>query len=51
MYVLLSSDSDLALFGELFARAGFQATLAARRSILIESFLIYVLTASRVRLD
>ena len=45
MYVLLSSDSDLALFGELFARAGFRARLAARRSILIESFLIYALTA------
>jgi release factor glutamine methyltransferase len=47
MYVLLSSDSDLALFGELFERAGFQARLAARRSIVVESFLIYVLTASR----
>lgn len=43
MYVLLSSDSDLALFGRLIAKAGFTARLAAERSILIESLLIYQL--------
>src|SRR5436190_7151633 len=36
MYVLLSSDSDLQLFGQLIARAGFRARLATNRSIYIE---------------
>ncbi len=43
MYLMVSSDTDLDLFGQLIARAGFQATLAHKRSILIESFLIYEL--------
>ncbi len=43
MYLMVSSDTDLDLFGQLIERAGFQATLAHRQSILIESFLIYEL--------
>jgi release factor glutamine methyltransferase len=46
MYVLLSSDSDRELFGQLIARAHFRARLAAERSILIESLLIYELSAA-----
>jgi methylase of polypeptide subunit release factors len=45
LYILLSSDSDLDLFHALMARAGFSASVAAERSIIIESFLIYVLRA------
>jgi methylase of polypeptide subunit release factors len=41
LYVLLSSDSDLQLIGALARKAGFRARLAHRRSILIESLLIY----------
>ena len=44
MYVLLSTDSDLDLLGALISRAGFVASLVAKRSILFESFLIYKLT-------
>jgi release factor glutamine methyltransferase len=43
LYVLLSSDSDLDRLGVLAARAGFEARLAAKRSILIEELLIYEL--------
>ena len=42
---MVSSDSDLDLFGALITRAGFEAHLVAERSILIESFLIYSLQA------
>jgi len=42
-YILLSSDSDLDLFSALISRAAFKARLVARRSILIETFLIYEL--------
>jgi release factor glutamine methyltransferase len=42
-YVLLSSDSDLRLLGALAERAGFRSRLAAKRSILFESFLLYEL--------
>jgi release factor glutamine methyltransferase len=45
LYVMVSSDSDLDLFGSLIDRAGFQAHLVAERSILIESFIIYALQA------
>jgi release factor glutamine methyltransferase len=44
MYVMLSSDSDLALFGTLFQTAGFAARVVHERSILIESFVVYELT-------
>jgi release factor glutamine methyltransferase len=43
MYLLISSDSDLDLFGGLIRKAGFQARLAAERSIWIESLIIYEL--------
>lgn len=45
MYLLVSSDSDLALFGRLIARAGFRVREAARRSILFEALIIYELAA------
>jgi release factor glutamine methyltransferase len=43
VYILLSSDSDLDLFGALIAEAGFAARLVAERSIMIETLLIYEL--------
>jgi release factor glutamine methyltransferase len=43
MYVILSSDSDLSLLGDLIQKAGFQARLVRARSILIESMIIYEL--------
>jgi hypothetical protein len=43
MYVLLSSDSDLNLLGNLVSDAGFAARVVAQRSILIESMIIYEL--------
>jgi release factor glutamine methyltransferase len=45
IYVMVSSDSDLDLFGRLIDQAGLCARLAFERSILIESFIIYELTA------
>ena len=45
LYVMVSSDSDLNLFDSLIDRAQFTARLVAERSILIESFLIYMLQA------
>ena len=42
-YILLSSDSDLALLGRLSEAAGFRASLAAERSIGFESFVLYEL--------
>jgi release factor glutamine methyltransferase len=45
VYILLSSDSDLDLFSTLIARARLRAHLAAQRSLLVESFLIYSLQA------
>lgn len=44
-YILLSSDSDLALLGRLMQQAGFRAQLAAERSIGFESFVLYELRA------
>jgi release factor glutamine methyltransferase len=46
LYVMVSSDTDLDLFGGLIERAGFRARVALERSILIESFIIYELAAS-----
>jgi release factor glutamine methyltransferase len=46
MYVLLSSDSDLARLGGLIAAAGFRVRRVAERSILIEAFIIYELRAA-----
>jgi release factor glutamine methyltransferase len=43
MYVMVSSDTDLDLFGELIADAGFQPKLAHEHSIFIESFIIFEL--------
>ena len=43
MYLLLSSDSDLAFLHHLSAQAGFEAALVAERSILLESFILYEL--------
>jgi release factor glutamine methyltransferase len=45
LYVMVSSDTDLDLFGGLIERAGFRARVALERSILIESFIIYELAA------
>jgi release factor glutamine methyltransferase len=45
LFVMVSSDTDLDLFGKLIDRAGFRAQLAHERSILIESFIIYELCA------
>jgi methylase of polypeptide subunit release factors len=44
MYLLLSSDSDLALLHDLSARAGFAAEKVAERSIFLESFPLYELS-------
>jgi hypothetical protein len=46
LYVMVSSDSDLDLFGRLIVEAGFRARLAHERSIFIESLIIYELLAS-----
>jgi release factor glutamine methyltransferase len=43
LYVMVSSDSDLDLFGKLIDKAGFRAKLAHEYSIFIESFIIYEL--------
>ena len=45
MYFLVSSDSDLNLLSALIIKARFHARLAAERSILIESLIIYELEA------
>lgn len=44
IYVMVSSDSDLDLFGRLIDQAGLRARPALERSILIKSFIIYELT-------
>jgi release factor glutamine methyltransferase len=43
MYLLISSDSDFELLGNLIERAGFRVRRVQERSILIESLLIYEL--------
>jgi release factor glutamine methyltransferase len=47
MYVLLSSHSDLNLLGSLINDAGFASRLVAKRSIGIESFILYELKGER----
>ena len=43
MYLLLSSDTNLALFDRLIERAGFVAERIATRSIWVEAFYLYEL--------
>ena len=43
LYLMVSSDSDLGLFGRLIERAGFRARVAHEQSIFIESFILYEL--------
>jgi release factor glutamine methyltransferase len=43
VYLLLSSDSDLARLGELIHRAHFSAHLIGKQSIFIEDFILYEL--------
>jgi release factor glutamine methyltransferase len=43
LYVLFSTDSDLEQLGNLISDAGFRTRLVAKRSIFIESLLIYEL--------
>ena len=43
-YVMVSSDSDLDLFGKRIQEAGFNAQIAREYSIFIESFILYELT-------
>jgi methylase of polypeptide subunit release factors len=45
IYVMVSSDTDLGLFGRLIDQAGLKARVALEHSIFIESFIIYELTA------
>jgi methylase of polypeptide subunit release factors len=45
IYVMVSSDSDLALFAQLIERAGLRARLVREHSIFIESLIIYELVA------
>lgn len=45
LYVMVSSDSDLDLFGRLIHEAGFRARLAVERSFYFESMLLYELSA------
>jgi methylase of polypeptide subunit release factors len=44
-YLLLSSDSDLGVLGRLIEEAGFAARLVNERSIVIEKFILYELSA------
>ncbi|MCC7346345.1 MAG: 50S ribosomal protein L11 methyltransferase [Variibacter sp.] len=41
LYVMVSSDTDLALFAERIAQAGFVSTVAREYSIYVESFILY----------
>ena len=43
VYLLISSDSDLDLFAAMIERARFRSRIAATRSLLVESLLIYAL--------
>jgi release factor glutamine methyltransferase len=44
VYVMVSSDSDIDLFGERIQQAGFNSRIAKEYSIFIESFILYELT-------
>jgi release factor glutamine methyltransferase len=46
MYLLLSSDSDLAFLSRLIQQAGFSSIIVAQHSIWVESFILYELTIS-----
>jgi hypothetical protein len=46
-YLLLSSDSELGLLGNLTRAAGFTTRLVAERSIGFESFILYELRLQR----
>jgi release factor glutamine methyltransferase len=46
LYVMVSSDSDLDLFGRLILEAGFRARLVIERSFVIESMLLYELSVA-----
>jgi HemK-related putative methylase len=43
LYLLISSDCDLDLFAAMIEGAGFRPRMVARRSLLVESLLIYAL--------
>jgi hypothetical protein len=43
MYLLLTSDTNLALFDSLIAEAGFTSQRIATRSIWVEAFYLYEL--------
>jgi release factor glutamine methyltransferase len=43
VYLLLSSHSDLCFFHSLIEEAGFASTIVARRSIWVETFILYQL--------
>ena len=45
IYVMVSSDTDLNLFGRLIEQAGFRATLVHEHSLIIETMIIYELVA------
>ena len=45
--MLLSTDSDLELLGNLISEAGFRSRIVARRSIVIEHLLIFELRSTR----
>jgi release factor glutamine methyltransferase len=47
MYLLLSSDTNLALFDRLIAQAGFVSEQIAARSIWVEAFYLYQLKLKR----
>ena len=44
VYLMISSDSDLDMYGKAIAKAGFKARLAFEHSIMFESFPLYELT-------
>ena len=44
IYLMLSSDFDLDMYGKAIAKAGFKARLAFEHSIMFESFPLYELT-------
>ena len=51
VYLMISSDSDLDLYGKAIAKAGFKARLAFEHSIMFESFPLYELTLRSLALS
>jgi release factor glutamine methyltransferase len=49
MYLLLSSDSDIGLFDKLIEQAGFASTVVDRRSIWVETFILYELKPRAIK--